>query len=147
MGPATHRGAAGRLDRPYNRGAREEPDREPLKMETAIVNPTEVTERYFAAMRTRDIESLSALYADDATFTHPNGKEFSGVGAIREMHLGVFKAGAPAPTPIATVSGDNSIAVEIQVRLPDGTSRRTANFYHLTSSGLIQHLRVYMQTG
>ena len=111
------------------------------------MTPKEVAERYFAAIRTRDIQSLSALYADDATFTLPNGKEFAGVDAIREMHLSVFKAGAPTPTPISSIIGNDSIAVEIQARLSDGTSRRTANFYYLSSSGLIQHLRVYMQSG
>ena len=40
-----------------------------------------------------------------------------------------------------------AIAVEIEARLPDGTARRTANFYHLNGDGRIQRLSVYMQSG
>jgi len=111
------------------------------------LNAEKVAERYFASIKARDIESLVALYADDATFTLPNGKQFAGVTAIREMHLGVFAASAPIPTPLAMVVGANSVAVEIAARLPDGTTRHTANFYHLNGDGRIQRLSVYMQSG
>ena len=111
------------------------------------MNPEKVAERYFAGIKARDADSLAALYADDATFTLPNGKQFVGVAAIREMHLGVFAASAPIPTPRAMVVGASSIAVEIEARLPDGTVRRTANFYHLNDAGRIQRLSVYMQGG
>ena len=71
-----------------------------------------VTDRHFAAIRSRDIDSLIALYADDATFILPNGEIFSGTAAIREMHLGVFAAGALVPTPTALIAGDGCVAVE-----------------------------------
>jgi hypothetical protein len=45
------------------------------------------------------------------------------------------------------IVGDAAIAVEIEARLPDGSSRRTANFYHLNSQGRIQRLSVYMRSG
>ena len=111
------------------------------------MNSAEVTERYFASIRARDIEALIALYADNATFTLPNGREFSGIAAIREMHLGVFATAAPIPNPLTTVIGQNCAAVEIQARLPDGTTRHTANFYHLDNTGRIQRLSVYMRGG
>jgi uncharacterized protein (TIGR02246 family) len=110
------------------------------------VNPKDVAERYFANIKARDIEGLCALYAEDATFTLPNGKEFKGLAAIREMHMSVFAAASPVPSPQATVVGESSIAVEIEAALPDGTKRRTANFYYLNNAGRIQRLGVYMRS-
>jgi ketosteroid isomerase-like protein len=98
-------------------------------------------------MRTRNIEDLMALYAEDATFVLPNGKEASGIAAIRELHQRVFSAAAPMPAPQATIVGDTAVAVEIEAQMPDGTRRRTANFYHLNGQGRIQRLSVYMRSG
>ena len=111
------------------------------------MNPKDVADRYFAAVRARNIDDLITLYADDATFVLPNGKESKGVAAIREMHQSVFNAGAPMPVPQATIVGDAAVAVEIEARLPDGSSRHTANFYHLNSQGRIQRLSVYTRSG
>ena len=104
-----------------------------------------LSDRYFTSIRARDIDGLMALYAQDAVFTLPDGREFSGIAAIREMHLSVFAASAPIPTPVATVVENGSIAAEIEARLPDGTTRRTANFFHLDGAGLIRRLSVYRQ--
>ena len=112
-----------------------------------MVNPKTIADRYFAAIRARNIDDLIALYADDATFVLPNGKESKGVAAIREMHQNVFKAASPLPVPQAMIVGDAAVAVEIEAQMPDGTSRRTANFYHLNSQGRIQRLSVYMRSG
>ena len=111
------------------------------------MNPQDTAERYFAAIRAKDIEALAALYAEDATFTLPNGKQFTGAAAIKEMHASVFAHGSPTPTPLAMVIGGQSIAVEIEAKLPDGSARHTANVYHLTETGKIQRLSVYMQGG
>ncbi|MFT3965260.1 MAG: nuclear transport factor 2 family protein [Sphingobium sp.] len=111
------------------------------------MQPEHVAQNYFAAIRAKDIDGLIALYAPDASFTLPNGKRFEGVAAIREMHLGVFAAGSPTPTPLAMVVGPSSVAVEIEARLPDGTARHTANFYHLDTDGRIARLSVYMRGG
>jgi hypothetical protein len=107
----------------------------------------DVTERYFASVRARDLEGLIALYAEDACFTLPNGREFNGIDAIREMHRSVFAGGGPIPSPLTSIAGASSIAVEIEARLPDGTVRRTANFYYLNTAGRIQRLSVYMRVG
>lgn len=106
---------------------------------------TAVADRYFACIEARDIEGLLALYADDATFTLPDGREHSGAQAIRTMHLGVFAAGSPTPAPGARVVGERSVAVEIVAHLPDGSARRTANFFHLDDAGKIRRLSVYKQ--
>lgn len=109
------------------------------------MHPTELADRYFASVRARDIDSFMALFAEDATFVAPDGRVLTGVAAIREMELRAFTLGAPTPSPAATVFGENSIAVEIDVRLADGTIRRMADFFHLNSKGLIQRLSVYRQ--
>ena len=111
------------------------------------MNPKDVADRYFAAIRARDIDDLMTLYADDATFVLPNGRESKGVAAIRAMHQSVFNASAPQPVPQAMILGNDAVAVEIDAQMPDGTSRRTANFYYLNSQGRIQRLSIYMRSG
>jgi len=111
------------------------------------VNPKDIADRYFTAIKARNVDDLMALYADDATFVLPNGKESRGIAAIRATHQGVFDAGAPTPSPQAMIVGENAVAVEIEARLADGSTRRTANFYHLNSQGRIQRLSVYMRSG
>ena len=69
-----------------------------------MVNPKTIADRYFAAIRARNIDDLLALYADDATFVLPNGKESKGVAAIREMHQNVFKAASPLPVPLPMIN-------------------------------------------
>jgi ketosteroid isomerase-like protein len=48
------------------------------------MDPRAIAERYFAAIRARNINDLIALYADDATLVLPNGKESKGVAAIEQ---------------------------------------------------------------
>jgi ketosteroid isomerase-like protein len=108
---------------------------------------TQLVTRYFDCIRARDIDGLIALYADDAIFVLPNGREFEGAKAIREMQLGVFAHGAPVPSPSRIISHGDGAAVEIQAKLADGSVRRTANFYQVNDAGKIQRLSVYMQGG
>jgi uncharacterized protein (TIGR02246 family) len=107
--------------------------------------PTELADRYFASVRARDIDGFIALFAEDAIFIRPDGIQLSGKKAIREMELGVFTTGAPTPTRVASVACDIGIAVEVHVRLSDGTIRHMANFFQLTGAGLIQRLSIYRQ--
>jgi uncharacterized protein (TIGR02246 family) len=106
-----------------------------------------VIDRYFAAIRGKDIDALMLLYADDATFILPNGQEHAGREAIRAMHLHVFASGAPFPSPSMRIIGDGAGAVEIEARLANGTLRRTTNHYTVDGSGRIKRLNVYMKTG
>lgn len=105
------------------------------------------TERYFECIRARDLDGLLALYADDARFTLPNGQTFAGKEAIREMHGRVFASGAPFPTPVAAIANETAAAIEIEARLPDGTTRNTANFFYLDDMGRIERVSVYTRTG
>ena len=111
----------------------------------AAADPNQAVDSYFAAVRARDIDALMALYAEDATFSLPNGKVVNGKDAIRETQLAVFASGAPYPTPMARIGGPDGMAVEIEAALPDGPVRRTANFYRFDDAGLIRSLTVYMR--
>jgi ketosteroid isomerase-like protein len=81
------------------------------------MDPKAIAERYFAAIKARNIGDLMALYADDATLILPNGKESKGVAAIHATHQGVFNAAAPTPLPQAMIVGDAAIAVEVEARM------------------------------
>jgi 3-hydroxyisobutyrate dehydrogenase len=109
------------------------------------VDPNRTVDGYFAAVRAKDIDALMALYAEDATFTLPNGKSFSGKDVIREVHLGVFASGSPYPTPGLRFGGLKGIAVEVAAQLPDGSVRQTSNHYVFNEAGKIQSLGVYMR--
>ena len=111
------------------------------------MSPEMVAERYFACMRGRDVEGLAALYAEDAEFILPDGRSFVGHAAILGMHASVFAAAAPVPTPLNMVIGTDSIAVEIEARMADGSTRRTANFYQFNAEGRVSRLSVYIKTG
>lgn len=111
------------------------------------MNPSQVAEAYFAAVRARDVDKFVALFADDADYLMPNGKAYRGHAEIREAQSMVFASGSPVPTPLSMTASDSGIAVEVEARLPDGTSRNTANIYRLNEAGLIQRLSVYIKTG
>ena len=104
-----------------------------------------VAERYFAAVRARDIDAFMALFTEDAVFVLPDGGTLTGAGAIREMELETFSGAAPMPSPAAIVAGERGAAVEIDVDLPDGRRVRMADFFHLNGEGLIQKISVYRQ--
>ncbi len=108
-----------------------------------IREPATTVNAYFAAVRAKDIDALMALYAPDARFTLPDGKQFEGVEAIRQLHLSIFSAGSPFPVPAARFVGSEGIAVEIEAQLPDGSARQTTNHYRFDGSGRIAALSVY----
>jgi hypothetical protein len=109
------------------------------------MNIETVIDSYFAAMRTRDIDAGKALYAEDAVFCLPDGREFAGAEAIGAMHAHVFTAGAPVPFPGLRIVAEHAAAVEIEARLPDGSVRHTTNHYTLNEAGKISRLNVYIK--
>jgi ketosteroid isomerase-like protein len=111
------------------------------------MNPNDLPNHYFPSVRARDIDRFMALFAVDAVMILPDGREFVGAAAIREMELAVFATGAPKPTPVAIVAGENSVAVEVDVRLPNEQILKFANFFHLNAEGRIKRLSVYRRTG
>jgi ketosteroid isomerase-like protein len=111
------------------------------------MHPKDLPNHYFSSVRARDIDRFMALFADDAIMILPDGREFVGAAAIREMELAVFATGAPMPAPVAIVAGENSVAVEIDVRLPNGQILKFGDFFHLDAEGRIKRLSIYRKTG
>ncbi|UVO52615.1 nuclear transport factor 2 family protein [Sphingomonas sp. SUN039] len=109
------------------------------------MTPTELADRYFAAVRARDLDAFTALFAEDATFVLPDGREIAGKAAIREMEAQVFAAGGPTPSPQSMFPGGEGIAVQVEVRLADDSVRRMGSFFHLGADGLIRRLSIYRQ--
>jgi uncharacterized protein (TIGR02246 family) len=107
------------------------------------MTPADLADAYFQHMRAQDLEGLASLFAPDAVMVFPDGREAAGLEAIRGMYRHVFGAGGPSPSPAAMIVGPDGAAVEIETTLPDGSSRRTANFFHLGADGRIARLSVY----
>ena len=107
------------------------------------MNNDDLAHQYFSSVKNRDLDSLCALYVADAELVLPDGRELFGVAAIREMYQGLFGSQAPSPTPVHIVAGDNAVAAELEIRLPNGDIRRTANFFSLDAQGLIKRLSIY----
>ena len=111
------------------------------------MHPKDLPNHYFPSVRARDIDRFMALFAEDAIMILPDGRELSGAPAIRAMELAVFAASPPMPTPVAIVADQHSVAVEIDVRLPNGQLLKFANFFHLDDQGRIKRLSVYRKSG
>lgn len=109
-------------------------------------SPRETVESYFAAVRAKDLDAFVGLFANDSSYSVPNGKTMTGPAEIREFQTMVFGSGAPYPTPSAWFVAPDGIAVEVEARLPDGTVRQTTNHYRFDADGKIVSLRVYVRT-
>ncbi len=107
------------------------------------MNHRELAERYFSHVKQRDLDALCALYGASAELALPDGRQLNGIQTIREMYHELFAAQSPAPTPLAFVIGDKTMAVELEIRLPNGETRKTANFFALDANGLIERLTIY----
>lgn len=103
----------------------------------------ETVEAYIAAVKARDLDAFVALFAEDATYTVPNGKTMTGPTEIREFQTMVFAHGQPSPTATGWIVGSDAVAVEINAQLPDGTVRQTTNHYRFDESDRIKSLNVY----
>jgi hypothetical protein len=98
---------------------------------------------YFAGMRAREVEPMVAKFAPHGTLVLPDGREITGHAALRTLYIGLFGADAPSPTPQNFVVGPDQVAVEIEVKLDDGGSRHTANFFRFDAAGNIVRLSIY----
>jgi hypothetical protein len=106
------------------------------------LNSSELADRYYARMGDHDLEGMAALFAEAAVVILPDGRELAGLAAIRGMYQQIWTA-APSPSPQAIIAGPSGVAVEIETHLPDGSSRRTANVFHLDAEGRIVRLSIY----
>lgn len=111
------------------------------------MNPQELAQRYFATVRSRDLDAFVALFTEDASFIPPHGRELNGHAAIREHQAMTFAGSPPTPSPQSMILGDRSAAVEVEVRQPDGRVIYVANCFYFDAQGLIERLRVYRRDG
>lgn len=111
----------------------------------APADPNATVDAYFAAVRAKNIEAFVALFAENGTFSPPNGTVLAGHLAIREFQTMVFGSSSPFPTPGTRLIAPEGIAVEVAAQLPDGTMRQTTNHYRFDESGKIASLTVYMR--
>lgn len=107
------------------------------------MSDSSLANQYFSSVKNRDLDSLCALYVNEAQLVLPDGRELFGVEAIRDMYRGLFASQAPSPNPIHVVVSEQSVAAELEIHLPNGDIRRTANFFHLDDAGLIKRLSIY----
>lgn len=105
-----------------------------------------IDQRYFAAMRARDLEGVLALFAVDASISLPDGRQVAGLPALEQWFRMLFASAAPSPRAVAVIRGAGGVATEIETQLADGKLRRTANFFHLDDAGLIARLSVYTRS-
>jgi ketosteroid isomerase-like protein len=108
-----------------------------------IPDPTQLAERYFTHIRERNLPGMLALFADNARCVMPDGRSFEGEAAVRAWFTNLFATQTLSPKILGSVASQSGIAVEVENQLPDGSTRNTANFFYLDSSGRIEHLRVY----
>lgn len=102
--------------------------------------------RYFSAMRRCDLEALMALFAAHPVLSVPDGRNFEGRAAIESWFRLLFGSVRPSPTCVSEVASARAIAAEIETKLPDGSVRRTANFFDLDERGAIVGLRSYARS-
>jgi ketosteroid isomerase-like protein len=103
----------------------------------------QLADDYFSGMRSRDVERIVAKFAPRGTILLPDGREVSGEDALRALYSGLFAANPPTPSPRNFVVGPDQVAVEIDARLDDGSSRRTANFFRFDDQGRIELVSIY----
>jgi len=105
-----------------------------------VTKPEDVANAYFTAVRTKDLDAFAKLFAEDAVFVFPDGKDYVGLPAIIEMERAAFAGTSPSPTPRVMILGDKAVAGEADVELAGGRVIQVANLFYLNDEGKIQRL-------
>lgn len=111
------------------------------------MNTEDRARTYYSKINAKDLEGLLALFAEDATFTLPDGRKVSGMAEIRKMYVNVFAHGGPQPQPMTFIASDSGVAVEVQVNLADGSVRNMASFFQVGSDEKFISIGVYQRAG
>jgi hypothetical protein len=109
------------------------------------VSPQEISDRYFAAMRMQDLETLLALFTEDGVIVWPDGRAIEGKAAIREAYAAMFTRPSNNPAPGPLMVGPESFSTQVESRLLDGETRRTINVFRLAVNGLVARMDSYRQ--
>ena len=100
----------------------------------------EIADRYFAAMRTQDLEALLEVFDVEGIIVWPDGRTIEGKAAIREVYTRLFQHPSNNPAPGPLMIGPESFAVEVASRFDSGETRRTTNVFRLAANGLIARM-------
>ena len=111
------------------------------------MNTEHLARTYYRRVNAKDLEGLLSLFADDATFTLPDGRTVSGMAEIRQMYERVFGHGGPQPQPLSFIPSDHGVAAEVQVHLADGSVRHMASFFQVGDDEKFTSVGVYQRGG
>ena len=102
-------------------------------------------ERYVEAINNADTAALLALFAEDATLTHPVGTDH-GHMEIADFHNDVVFAGQLHMTITRRIEQGNLEVVQLQGTSPLDEGDRTVHtvdIFELNDDGLVQNLDIY----
>jgi steroid delta-isomerase len=103
-----------------------------------------VAERYVEAVNSADSAALLALFAEDATLTHPVGTD-TGHTEIADFHTDVIFEGQVRMSIVRSIEKGNIEVVQLEGSSPlsEDTVIHTADIFTLNDDGLVQTLDIY----
>lgn len=103
-----------------------------------------VAERYVEAVNSADGDALLALFAEDATLTHPVGVD-TGHTEIADFHTDVIFEGQLRMTIVRSIEQGNIEVVQLEGTSPldEEAVVQTADIFTLNDDGLVQALDIY----
>lgn len=103
-----------------------------------------VAERYVEAVNNADTAALLALFAEDATLTHPVGTD-QGHTEIADFHTDVIFAGQVRITLARSIEHGNIEVAQLEGTTPlnEDTTLHTVDIFTLNPNGLVQTLDIY----
>lgn len=103
-----------------------------------------VAERYLDAVNKADTAALLALFADDATLSHPVGTD-QGHVEIADFHTDVIFAGQVHMTLFRNIEHGNIEVAQLEgtSALNEDATLHTVDIFTMNDSGLIQTLDIY----
>lgn len=103
-----------------------------------------MAERYVEAVNNADSAALLALFAEDATLTHPVGTDH-GHTEIADFHTDVIFAGQVRMTLLRSIEQGNIEVAQLEGTSPlnEDTTVHTVDIFTLNDNGLVQTLDIY----
>jgi predicted SnoaL-like aldol condensation-catalyzing enzyme len=103
-----------------------------------------VAERYIEAVNNADSAALLALFAEDATLTHPVGTD-QGHSEIADFHTDVIFEGQVRMTIVRTIVQGNIEVAQLEGNSPlnEDTTIHTVDIFTVNDAGLVQTLDIY----
>jgi predicted SnoaL-like aldol condensation-catalyzing enzyme len=105
-----------------------------------------VAEGYVEAVNNADSAALLALFAEDATLTHPVGTD-QGHDEIADFHTDVIFAGQVRMNLVRSIEQGNIVVAQLEGSSPlsEDTTIHTVDIFEVNKDGLVQTLDIYYQ--